>query len=62
MADPRFLHGYMPWQRLVGWIIQLPLAIYLICGAPHFVNWQVRKTLEHCQRWEEPDDICDEEE
>jgi len=62
MADPRFIHRSMPWQRLVGWIIQLLLAIYLLCGAPHFVNWQVRKTLEHCQRWEEPDDICDEEE
>jgi len=52
----------IPWQRLVGWIIQLPLAIYLLCGAPHFVNWQVRKTLEHCGQWEEPDDINGEEE
>jgi len=53
---------FIPWQRLVGWIIQLLLAIYLICGAPHFVRWQVRKTLEHCEQWEEADDIYDEEE
>ncbi len=52
----------IPWQMLLGWIIQLALAIYLICGAPHFVRWQVRKTLEHCERWEEDDDIYDEEE
>lgn len=53
---------FIPWQKLVGWIIQLLLAIYLICGAPHFVRWQVKKTLEHCEQWEEPDDIYDEEE
>ncbi|HLB74312.1 MAG TPA: hypothetical protein VJJ98_09865 [Sedimentisphaerales bacterium] len=62
MADPRFANRPMPWERLVGGIIQLPLAIYLVCGAPHFVNWQVRKTLEHCGQWEEPDDIYGEEE
>lgn len=52
----------LPWHTLVGCLAQLVLAIYLICGAPHFVRWQVRKTLEHCGRWEEPDDISDEEE
>ncbi|MBW2597013.1 MAG: hypothetical protein JRC93_13815, partial [Deltaproteobacteria bacterium] len=39
---------FIQWQRIVGWVIQLILAIYLICGAPHFVRWQVSKTLEHC--------------
>ena len=29
-------------------LIMLPLAIYLLCGAPHFVRWQVKKTLEFC--------------
>ncbi len=24
------------------------LAAYLLCGAPHFVRWQVKKTLEFC--------------
>ena len=52
----------IPWQKLVGWIIQLLLAIYLICGAPHFVRWQVKKTLEHCEQWDEADDISEEEE
>jgi len=61
MADPRFANRPMPWERLVGGIIQLPLAIYLLCGAPHFVRWQVKKTLEHCKRWEEPDGISDQE-
>lgn len=61
MADPRFVNRSMPWQRLVGWIIQLPLAIYLLCGAPHFVRWQVKKTLEHCKRLNEPDSISDQE-
>jgi hypothetical protein len=49
----------IPWERVLGWIAQLALATYLLCGAPHFVRWQVRKTLEHCQYWEEPDDIDD---
>ena len=54
--------GNLTWHDIVGWIIQLALAIYLVCGAPHFVRWQVKKTLEHCERWEEPDDAYDEEE
>lgn len=27
----------------------LALIIYLICGAPHFVRWQVKKTLKLCE-------------
>jgi len=61
MADPRFVNRSMPWQRLVGWIIQLPLAIYLLCGAPHFVRWQVRKTIEQCKRFEEEKNVSQEE-
>jgi len=33
----------------------LVLAVYLLCGAPHFVRWQVKKTLELCN--ESGDDI-----
>lgn len=37
-------------------IIELPLllivGIYLVCGAPHFVRWQVKKTLEQCRKLE----------
>jgi hypothetical protein len=30
-------------------LIRMVLAIYLVCGAPHFVRWHVKKTLEQCQ-------------
>jgi len=33
-------------ERIIGWVLLLPIAIYLLCGAPHFVRWQVKKTLE----------------
>jgi hypothetical protein len=29
-------------------VLYLVLAVYLICGAPHFVKWQVKKTLKFC--------------
>jgi len=28
----------------------LTIGIYLVCGAPHFVRWQVKKTLEQCKQ------------
>jgi hypothetical protein len=31
---------------LVTWAIQLALVIYLLCGAPHFVRWHIKKILE----------------
>ena len=30
--------------------LYLALAIYLLCGAPHFVRWQVKKTLQFCDK------------
>ncbi len=36
-------------------VLLLALAVYLLCGAPHFVRWQVKKTLELCN--EPGDDI-----
>jgi hypothetical protein len=36
------------WPRFVSFAIRLTMAAYLLCGAPHFVRWQVRKTLEQC--------------
>ena len=38
--------------------IMLLLGIYLLCGAPHFVRWQVKKTLELYSR---NDSNCTEE-
>ncbi|MGD0784575.1 MAG: hypothetical protein ABR969_02040 [Sedimentisphaerales bacterium] len=45
-------------QMESGWLIMLKehlvvfilvaAGIYLLCGAPHFVRWQVRKTIEMC--------------
>lgn len=29
-------------------ILLLALAVYLLCGAPHFVRWQVKKTMQLC--------------
>lgn len=29
-------------------ILLLAFAVYLLCGAPHFVRWQVKKTLKLC--------------
>lgn len=29
-------------------LIYLAISIYLLCGAPHFVRWQMRKTREFC--------------
>ena len=40
-------------RYIIGWILNLPLAIYFICGAPHFVRWQVRKTLEFAEKGDE---------
>ncbi|MDD5135346.1 MAG: hypothetical protein PHP01_08050 [Phycisphaerae bacterium] len=37
------IHIYVPII-----LILLPAGIYLLCGAPHFVRWQTRKTLKMC--------------
>ena len=35
-------------------LIYLALAIYLLYGAPHFVKWQIKKTLEQCKQTPQP--------
>lgn len=37
-------------NQFLTWVILLALGIYLLCGAPHFVRWQVKKTLECCSQ------------
>ncbi|MCF7956326.1 MAG: hypothetical protein K9M75_11025 [Phycisphaerae bacterium] len=32
----------------IGPVLYVLLAVYLICGAPHFVKWQVKETLNLC--------------
>lgn len=48
--------GHLPFTRIlktsISWLVLLPFGIYLLCGAPHFVRWQVKKTLELCRRFE----------
>jgi hypothetical protein len=34
--------------EIVKYIVLLILSIYLAYGAPHFVRWQVKKTLKQC--------------
>ncbi len=34
---------------IVTWIILLAAGFYLIWGAPHFVRWHMKKTLEQCR-------------
>lgn len=37
-------------ELITRWLIMLAIGIYLLCGAPHFVRWQVKKTLEQCKQ------------
>jgi hypothetical protein len=41
------------WPEVVKCVIMLGMGIYLACGAPGFVRWQVRKTLKQCSKIEE---------
>jgi hypothetical protein len=41
------------WPEVVKCVIMLGLGIYLACGAPGFVRWQVKKTLKQCSKIEE---------
>lgn len=34
------------WESIFVWVITVACGIYLVCGAPHFVRWQVKKTLQ----------------
>lgn len=38
-------------STLITVIVQLIISVYLLCGAPHFVRWQVKKTLELCEEF-----------
>lgn len=36
----------MQGRNPLPWLVLIPIGIYLLCGAPHFVRWHVKKTLE----------------
>ena len=48
-------------SKVATWIVLLVLGVYLLCGAPHFVRWHVRKTLELCGESADNDDSAGEE-
>jgi hypothetical protein len=37
----------------VYFLVYLAIAIYLLCGAPQFVRWQIKKTIELCREFSE---------
>ena len=37
-------------EEVLVWLIILTIGVYLLCGAPHFVRWHVKKTLEQCKQ------------
>ena len=41
--------GFSHLLQSFGVLLLLPAGIYLLCGAPHFVHWQVTKTLALCK-------------
>jgi len=43
--------GYRILPTLISVIVRLIISVYLLCGAPHFVRWQVKKTLELCKEF-----------
>ena len=38
-------------SQLISVIVRLIIAAYFLFGAPHFVRWQVKKTLELCEEF-----------
>ena len=45
--------NYRSWNQIFSSGVKLTAGIYLVCGAPHFVRWHVKKTLEQCGRGSE---------
>jgi hypothetical protein len=37
------------YYSLLPWAVSLICGIYLLCGAPYFVRWQVKKILQQCK-------------
>jgi len=43
--------GYRILPTLISVVLRFIISVYLLCGAPHFVRWQVKKTLELCEEF-----------
>ena len=48
-AHVHLIYPPFNYQSLLPWIIMLICGVYLLCGAPHFVRWQVKKILQQCK-------------
>jgi len=48
--NTRSIYTFAPYspRDILPWIIMLICGIYLLFGAPHFVRWQAKKTLQQC--------------
>lgn len=42
-------------EHVLNWLPTLTAGVYLLCGAPHFVRWQLRKTLQQCKGLDKSD-------
>ena len=51
-TNHKVIYNYPPfnYRSLLPWIIMLICGVYLLCGAPHFVRWQVKKILQLCKQ------------
>ncbi|MDD5063549.1 MAG: hypothetical protein PHQ35_02160 [Phycisphaerae bacterium] len=48
-AHTIYSHAHFNSRDLLPWIIMLICGVYLLCGAPHFVRWHVKKILQQCK-------------
>ncbi|MHC4430453.1 MAG: hypothetical protein ACYTBS_01305 [Planctomycetota bacterium] len=44
-----FASGAFRTDLIFGWLVMLAIGTYLVCGAPHFARWHVKKTLQQCR-------------
>jgi hypothetical protein len=44
-----YTYPLFTYQSVVPWTVSLICGVYLLCGAPHFVRWQVKKILQQCK-------------
>lgn len=43
------LMPFSKWCEIIYNFLKIILAVYLLCGAPHFVRWQFRHSIIRCQ-------------
>jgi len=43
------LFPFSKWCAIIYNFLKLILAVYLLCGAPHFLRWQFRHSIVQCQ-------------